>query len=102
MRHIVLYGQIALIIYNTTSIACTLVSALLAEYSSPAGTSQRQQRQARGSVLLVRAAGSNLQEAEGTLGRAGDTLVKKNTVLVVGATGTLGRQVCPPQIGVTL
>ena len=34
-----------------------------------------------------------MMEAPSTLGRGGDTLVKKNTVLVVGGTGTLGRQV---------
>lgn len=32
-------------------------------------------------------------EAPSTMGRGGETLVKKNTVLVVGGTGTLGRQV---------
>jgi FlaA1/EpsC-like NDP-sugar epimerase len=39
-----------------------------------------------------------MMEAPSTLGRGGDTLVKKNTVLVVGGTGTLGRQVrsCTP------
>ena len=34
-----------------------------------------------------------MMEAPSTQGRGGDTLVKKNTVLVVGGTGTLGRQV---------
>ena len=36
---------------------------------------------------------ATMMEAPSTLGRGGETLVKKNTVLVVGGTGTLGRQV---------
>ena len=41
----------------------------------------------------VRAADAAMMEAPLTQGRGGDTLVKRNTVLVVGGTGTLGRQV---------
>ena len=39
-----------------------------------------------------------MMEAPSTQGRGGDTLVKKNTVLVVGGTGTLGRQVLAPHV----
>lgn len=44
-------------------------------------------------ALQVRASDAAMMEAPSTQGRGGDTLVKKNTVLVVGGTGTLGRQV---------
>ena len=63
------------------------------QYLAAGAGAERRQRQGRAAGLRVRAAEDGLQEALGTAGRAGETLVKKNTVLVVGGTGTLGRQV---------